>query len=470
MLFSSTVFLFFFLPIVFIVTRICKNIKIINIFLMIVSLFFYAWGEPKYIILMLCVIMINYFFGLLIARKKHAKLFLILCVVANLAILGYFKYFDFLLSTVNGIVGQEMFAMQGIILPIGISFYTFQALSYVIDLYREEIQLQRNPLNLALYISFFPQLIAGPIIKYHDVDKQIEQRTITPEKTAYGIKRFILGLSKKVILANAFALIVDLNFGRDMTLMGTVATWTIMILYTLQIYFDFSGYSDMAIGMGKMFGFDFPENFNFPYISRSIKEFWRRWHISLSTWFKEYVYIPLGGNRKGTGRTYLNLLIVFFCTGLWHGASVNFIIWGLWHGLFLVIERLFLSKLLERKKLSVISWIYTMVVVVVGWVFFRAETLDSAMVVIRNMFVPMQGIYNIGEILGPKALVLLVIGLFFAGIHRWVFQKAKWKIDTDILVAKKYGWLEIVGLMMLLLICIMLVVSNTYNPFIYFRF
>ena len=471
MVFSSTVFLFVFLPIVFLVTKLVKNIKFNNVFLTIVSLIFYAWGEPKYVFLMLAVVGINYIFGLLINYKnQYAKPILIASVLSNLLILGYFKYMGFFVSNVNSILGNNRIAIPNIILPIGVSFFIFQAMSYTIDLYRKEIKVQKNPLYLALYISFFPQLIAGPIVRYCDIEKQIEHRILTPEKTTLGIKRFVLGLSKKVILANTFAVVVDTAFSWGMDTFGTFTTWLIMILYASQIYFDFSGYSDMAIGMSKMFGFDFPENFNFPYVSKSIQEFWRRWHISLSTWFKEYLYIPLGGNRKGKTRTYINLIIVFFCTGFWHGSSWNFVIWGLWHGLFIVIERLFLGKFLKNRKFSIVANIYANLVVLVGWVFFRAETMGEASKILQNMFTIVNGQYSALELASPKVIFFMVVGIFFVGIHNFVFAKFSPKINQGLLIGQKTGITEMVYLFVLLAVCMVLVISNTYNPFIYFRF
>lgn len=465
MVFSSVVFLFFFLPIVFLLTRITKRIFINNIILLIFSLFFYSWGEPKYIFLMLIIIFINYLFGLAIhIWPDTSKILITICVISNLIILGYFKYFNFLIDSINQVFNLS-YNFKNIILPIGISFYTFQALSYVIDLYRREIEVQKNPFYLALYISFFPQLIAGPIIKYRDIEKQIKDREVTNELTVCGIRRFIVGLSKKVIFANTFAVVVDQNFNREILSVGTLGTWLIMILYTLQVYYDFSGYSDMAIGLSKMFGFHFPENFNFPYISQSIKEFWRRWHISLSTWFKEYLYIPLGGSRKSNIRTYLNLLIVFFCTGLWHGASYNFIIWGLWHGFFLIIERIIFTNN-NQQKFNVFRWIYTMLVVVIGWVPFRAENLNDSINILHNMFVPTKGFYNIMEIVDFKIIFVLILGLYFSGVHKFIGEPF-----TKLLRLKRLkAAITVVSLFILLWICILCIVANTYNPFIYFRF
>jgi alginate O-acetyltransferase complex protein AlgI len=356
--------------------------------------------------------------------------------------------------------------MKNIILPIGISFYTFQALSYIIDLYKKEIPVQKNLLNLALYISFFPQLIAGPIVKYADVQKQIVKRDLSTSKTSYGIKRFIYGLSKKVLLANTFASIVDQIFSGNINELNSSVVWFGAILYTLQIYYDFSGYSDMAIGLGKMFGFDFLENFNYPYISTSVQDFWQRWHISLSSWFKKYLYIPLGGNRKGNIRTYLNLLIVFFATGLWHGASFNFIFWGLYNGFFLIMEKLFLGKLLKNNKFKVINHFYLLLVIIIGWVIFRAAGLKNALALIKIMFIPQNGFITINSFLDTKLIIFLIIGILLCGPIQNVFIKLKSFLYSQ----EKSNLLETIILFSLLFVCIMMLVNNSYNPFIYFRF
>ncbi|MDL2236889.1 MBOAT family protein [Christensenellaceae bacterium OttesenSCG-928-K19] len=470
MLFSSLIFLWIFLPIVFVLYRIIKNPVARNIILLIASLFFYAWGEPIYIVLMLGSITINYVFGRLIdsAKKQSGrKWFLILCVIINLGLLGYFKYFNFFFDIFGALSGVATINMTTVILPIGISFYTFQAMSYIIDLYRKKINVQKSYYKLALYISFFPQLIAGPIVRYQDIEAQIDKRTLTKEKTAYGIKRFIYGLSKKVLIANTMALIADRIYALDMGQLSSGLIWIAAISYMLQIYFDFSGYSDMAIGLGKMFGFDFLENFNYPYTSTSIKDFWRRWHISLSTWFKEYLYIPLGGNRKGRFRTYLNLLIVFFATGLWHGASWNFVVWGLYNGCFLIIERLFLGKLLDKCKFKFINIVYSLIVVIVGWVIFRVEDLGKAFELIRRMFVVGQEsiVLNIWQFIDARAITFTVAGIILCGI----IQQNK-KLKHALYNEKRAYGIEIPILVVLLLYCFITLVSGTYNPFIYFRF
>lgn len=470
MLFSSMIFLWFFLPLVFCsYYLIDKRFK--NILLLISSIIFYAWGGVSYSLIMLSSIIINYIFALLIDKAiednnlKNKKIYLALCIIINLSILGYFKYTNFIISIINSLSQNKIIELTNIVLPIGISFYTFQALSYVIDVYRGHNKAQKNIFNLALYISFFPQLIAGPIVKYHDIENQILNRNESLENIFYGIKRFIYGLSKKVILANMFALSCDEILKQPTDELGTALVWCASVLYTLQIYYDFSGYSDMAIGLGRMFGFNFLENFNYPYISKSIKEFWRRWHISLSTWFKEYLYIPLGGNRKRKLFTYINLLIVFFATGLWHGASYNFILWGLFHGFFLVIERIFLSKLLEKNKLKFINHIYVIFVFVIGWVLFRADDLKHAFELYKLMFSYKESIYTVRYFFYPQTFVCFIFGILFSGLFQSIFPKVR-----EATFSSKVYILESVIQFILLFICIMYLVNGTYNPFIYFRF
>lgn len=521
MLFSSLVFLWYFLPAVCLLYFITKNLHIRNGVLLAASLFFYAWGEPKYVILMLVSIGLNYFFGLWVGKmqeensaafqtdsnveieqaekkketakagwaeeaeesererstkrelqgKQRMRLAVTACVALNLLLLGYFKYFNFAVEIANSLLshfagGTHTLSFREIALPVGISFYTFQALSYVVDVYRGTIQAQKNVFHLALYISFFPQLIAGPIVKYHDVCEQIGNRQCTAEGMAYGIKRFSYGLAKKMLFANTFAATVDWMMEKPLAQLGTVNAWMLAILYTLQIYFDFSGYSDMAIGLGKIFGFDFMENFNYPYISTSIREFWRRWHISLSTWFREYLYIPLGGNRKGQVRTYVNLLIVFFATGLWHGAGATFIIWGLYHGLFLVVERMGFGKWLEKNRFRGLNHLYTALVVVVGWVFFRADTLADAGVILHQMFTWEKGIYPVALFVNRKVIFLAVLGVLFSGIVQSVCPKLR----EHLYEKEVTKTVDIVIMVVLLFLCTMYLVSSTYNPFIYFRF
>lgn len=470
MVFSSMTFLWLFLPVVFVLCLLIRKPKYQNILLLIFSLFFYAWGMPYYVILLLVSVIINWICGVWMEKwEKGRTVVLIVSVVANLGLLGYFKYANFILNTIDALIpGGNTLPRLNIGLPIGISFFTFQAMSYVIDLYRGEYKAQKNPLNLALYISFFPQLIAGPIVKYRDVNKQIVERTVTGEKIALGFRRFIYGLAKKVIISNILAISVDRIYATDMTRVNSALAWTAAICYTLQIYYDFSGYSDMAIGLGRMFGFGFLENFNYPYISSSIKEFWRRWHISMSSWFREYLYIPLGGNRKGKIRTYINLFIVFAATGLWHGASWNFVGWGLFHGFFIILERLGFGKLLEKSR--ILSRIYCLLVVIVGWVFFRANDTGTAIEIIKRMFMPWQ--YNsgnmiLGVIMNAKTLLITFIAIIACGPVQQIFKikalekvAAKWKNSLP----------EAIVLALLLFYSITLLANDAYNPFIYFRF
>ncbi len=469
MVFSSMVFLWIFLPVIFVLTRIFRNTKIQNILLLIASLFFYAWGEPRYLLILLASIFMNWSFGLLMDRyRDKAKWFLILDIVGNLGILGYYKYANFFLNTLRHIFPFAEIPLTNIALPIGISFFTFQAMSYVIDLYRGKYKVQKNILNLALYVSFFPQLIAGPIVMYKDIDAQIENRVVTREKTAIGFRRFIYGLGKKVIISNLIAVATDNLYGLEpSTLTGSLA-WMCAITYSLQIYYDFSGYSDMAIGLGKMFGFEFLENFNLPYISSSIREFWRRWHISLSSWFRDYLYIPLGGNRKGKYRTYFNLFVVFAMTGLWHGASWNFVGWGLFHGMFLIIERMGFGKVLDRSK--VLSRVYTLMVVMIGWVFFRVEQMTHGLMIIKRMF--LFWMYPTGQItVGMQVSVLsaiaIVLGILGSGIIQSI---GKTKPFRGISEKWSGSAAEAVYLTVVLLYSVLLLANNTYNPFIYFRF
>lgn len=459
------IFLWVFLPIVFILTRILPK-KTHNVLLLIASLIFYAWGEPVYILLMLVSILLNWLFGLWIARWRH-PLPLTLDIIANLALLGYFKYFNFFVETVNAIVKQEVLTVREIALPIGISFFTFQAMSYVIDLYRGRYAVEKNVFSLALYISFFPQLIAGPIVRYIDVHEQIRNRVVTPEKTAEGIRRFIYGLGKKALIANILAETADAIYALPVESMTGALAWIGAVFYTFQIYYDFSGYSDMAIGLGKMFGFDFLENFRYPYLSVSAGEFWRRWHISLGSWFREYLYIPLGGNRKGTARTYINLLIVFFITGLWHGASWNFVLWGVYYGVLVVLERLFYGRWLDRHR--VIGHIYMTVVFVFGWAIFRVDTgMADLGAVASRMLMPWR--YTTTDttflsLTSNRAMLMLAAGIIGCGILQWglgekLKLKSRWKNSVP----------EFVFCAVILAASLVTLASGTYNPFIYFRF
>ena len=383
MVFSSAISLFFFVPIVFLLDRRLSNVDAKNTWLLLASLVFYSFGQVYYLPLLLLSVALNYVCGRL-AAGKYAKLGVTLAVIGGIGLLAVFKYADFAIRTVNALCGLSL-PLTGIALPIGISFFTFQGLSYVIDVYREPKMVSHSFKKVLLYIAFFPQLIAGPIVKYHDVEQEIDSRRTTPQETALGIRRFICGLSKKLLLSNALGQMADTVFALPAGEIGMLAGWTGAICYTLQIYFDFSGYSDMAIGLGRMFGFHFRENFNYPYTATTIKEFWRRWHISLSGWFRDYLYIPLGGNRKGKARTWLNRFLVFFATGLWHGASWTFVLWGLWHGLFSVLEdcgAIPVDKLKGKRS----GQLYTLLVVVLGFTLFRADTLTQAGAMYAAMF------------------------------------------------------------------------------------
>ena len=464
MIFSSMFFLWIFLPLTFAGYFVAGK-KLKNVFLLFMSLFFYAWGEPVYILLMLVSILFNYVMARLItSHEKQRKGLLATTVIVNLLLLGYYKYFDFFVSSIGNVFGLE-YESIGIALPIGISFFTFQALSYVVDVYRGECEAEKNILVVALYISFFPQLIAGPIVKYKDIAAQIKERCTTIDGMAYGVRRFLFGLGKKVIVSNLLAQTVDKIIGLEINdITGTMA-WIVAIFYALQIYYDFSGYSDMAIGLGKMFGFDIKENFDYPYISKSIQEFWNRWHISLSSWFKDYLYIPLGGNRKGAIRTYINLGIVFFTTGLWHGASWNFIIWGLYHGFFRVLERLGFHRVL--KKSSVFSHIYTMLVVMIGWLFFRITDMTQAFMYVKRMVLPWiytHSNYTILELVDKRVFVVAALAILGSGPLQQYLKKSG--------IAERYkdSKVEIAYCAVLAIVCISLLASNSYNPFIYFRF
>lgn len=467
MLFSSSLFLLLFLPAIVTGNFLVKT-QYSNYLLLAASLIFYAWGEPVYVLIMLFSIVINWVFGILVDRSdKYKVFFLTVCIIINLSILGYYKYYNFFVQIINSFFNFHLFNSKEISLPIGISFFTFQSLSYVIDLYRKECRVQKNILNLALYVSFFPQLIAGPIVRFCDVDKQIESREVSVDKFAVGFRRFMYGLGKKIIISNTMAEVVDIIYAKPFDELTTIAAWFGAIAYMMQIYYDFSGYSDMAIGLGKIFGFDFLENFNYPYVSRSIQEFWQRWHISLGTWFREYVYIPLGGNRKGKVRTYINLTTVFFLTGMWHGASWNFIVWGLYHGFFQIVERFGLKKYLQKHKL--ISHCYCLIVALFGWVLFRANSLSDAIRYILRMVAPWR--YGLSEMFSVPAeltmhnVIIMIIALCGSGLLQVVVKKkvpvaAKWK----------NSYLELAYLMLMVLYCCALLAAGTYNPFIYFRF
>ncbi len=467
MVFSSPVFLFIFLTAVYILYRIIPNITIKNVILLLFSILFYTYGEPKAVILMFISILMNYVFGLAMkSGNKHRKLCLSVAVTANLLMLGIFKYAGFGADMLNKLPFLNV-TVPNIALPIGISFYTFQAMSYVIDAYKSPDYIQKNLYKLALYITFFPQLVAGPIVKYYDFADQIDNRTVTPQMTAEGIKRFITGLSKKLLIANTMAYAADYVYSLEISELSIPLAWLGALSYLFQIYFDFSGYSDMAIGLGAMFGFTFKENFDYPYISQSMQEFWRRWHISVSTWFKEYLYIPLGGNRKGKVRTALNKLIVFFCTGLWHGASLNFIVWGLINGVFLMIES---YKIINTEKwFKPFRHIYAIFVTTLAFVFFRAENLTDACKYIGRMFVPSGNSEQWAMFMSQLTPLYLITFVFAAVFSMPVMEKIK-STAKSAKSAAVYEY-SVYGISMVLLgLCILSLSSASYNPFIYFRF
>ena len=470
MLFSSLTFLFGFLPILLILYFILKKRKYKNIVLLIFSLIFYAWGEPKYIFLMLLTILIVYIFGILIDKfdkenkKILKKISLIICIILVLGSLIFFKYSNFLIENVN-LAFKAKIKPLNIVMPIGISFYTFQILSYIIDLYNKKIKLQKNYFSLALYVSLFPQLIAGPIVRYETVEEEIDNRKETKEDVISGTKRFIIGLSKKVIIANQMALLADLIFNKHNGAYGTTIIWLGTFVYTLQIYFDFSGYSDMAIGLGKIFGFHFLENFDYPYISKSVTEFWRRWHISLSTWFRDYVYIPLGGNRVNKFKWIRNIILVWLLTGLWHGAAWNFIIWGIYYGLLLLFEKLFFDRILKKLP-TIINWLYTFIIVMIGWMIFRSNSLNELLLFIKTMFVYKQTdwLTILADNLSTFNALMFVLPAFILSFP--ILKKIKEKYSGKTI----YIILTNILLLMLFIMCIVYLTSSSYNPFIYFRF
>ncbi len=471
MVFSSTVFLFIFLPITYIFYLVCNNLKIRNIILIVSSLVFYAYGEPIAVILMIISIIANYFFGLGMTGK-FKKTILTVSIFFNIAMLYVFKYLSFSISLFDGITGLGV-PVPLIDLPVGISFFTFQAMSYVIDVYKQPELKEKNILNIFLYISLFPQLIAGPIVKFSDIASQINKREITVEKTASGLRRFICGLSKKVLIANFVAQIADAAFDNPSANMSSPALWIGAAAYMLQIFFDFSGYSDMAIGLGKMFGFEFRENFNYPFGADSMQDFWRKWNISVSTWFKEYVYIPLGGNRKGKIRTSVNKCIVFFLTGLWHGANLTFVVWGIIHGLFLLLEQYGIIFFVKKKQLlsKIVSHIYVLLVVMFAFIFFRADNLGSAVSYIGGMFTNFltdstlsSKVYSLA--FTPYTVIIAVFAVIFS-------LPVIPKLDELLKKKKKSPAGEYIGsavTLVLFALCVMNLYSSTYNPFIYFRF
>lgn len=472
MLFSSTIFLYFFLPAVllgyFVILK--KSRLLQNIFLLFVSLFFYAWGEPKFVVIMVASIIINWLLGIAISKNKSKptlnKSILAIDVVLNLSLLFVFKYLTFTGSIIESVLGMKL-PIPEIALPIGISFFTFQAMSYVIDVYRQKGEVQTNILYVGLYISFFPQLIAGPIVRYETIAHEIKNRKENTDDFLNGFSRFIAGLAKKVLLSNSFALLADQAFDtvRDGNTISVMFAWLGAIAYTFQIFFDFSGYSDMAIGLGRMFGFHFLENFDYPYISKSITEFWRRWHISLGTWFRDYLYIPLGGNRCSKYRNFFNLFTVWFLTGLWHGANFTFIIWGLMYFILLVFEKNTGLQKKNGKVTNIFKWLYTIFFVILGWVIFRSESISLAFEYIKLMFGFNNNLFIDGNFIGwfSQNLILLTIGFV---LSTPLFKLLSKRTESNNLVA----WIKSIASIVLFLLSIASLVSNSYNPFIYFNF
>lgn len=470
MVFSSSYFLFLFLPLIIAVYFFTPK-KRKNLILLISSLFFYTYGEKALVLVMITSTIIDFKCGLLIEEGKK-KLGLRLSLFSNLLTLGFFKYFNFGVDNLKGVfdfftIGTYYFeVLPTIILPMGISFYVFQTMSYTIDVYYGRVKANRNFIDFATYVTFFPQLVAGPIVRYQDIYKKLLDRTVTPANFAKGIERFIIGLSKKMLIANNCGSLADSIYNSQVVDISTPNAWLGVLAYTLQIYFDFSGYSDMAIGLAKMFGFDIPENFNYPYISRNIREFWRRWHISLSSWFRDYLYIPLGGNQKGEYRNYLNLIIVFFITGLWHGAAWNFIVWGLFHGFFILIERLFLGKLLE-KIWNPVRHCYTLSVVLIGWVLFRVDNFTDAIQYYKKLFIYSYGNESVNDYISffhynKEVWLALILGCILSlPIYPYVEKKC----SRGFFLNFRY-----ILVICLFLISITYVASGSYNPFIYFRF
>jgi len=443
--------------------------KFKNLILLMISLVFYAWGEPVYVLLMIFTIIFDYIMALIIDRNREdkvkSKVIFIATVGVNLLILGFFKYYGFLIDNINLLFNLNL-QYTNLALPIGISFYTFQTLSYVVDVYLDKVKVQKSLISFALYVTMFPQLVAGPIVKYSDIDYQLTNRKESINKFGQGVDRFIIGLGKKVLLANNIGIIWTTIQGMNIDSISVLTSWIGIIAYTFQIYFDFSGYSDMAIGLGKMFGFEFIENFNYPYISTSISEFWRRWHISLGTWFREYVYIPLGGNRVSTLKHIRNLFVVWLLTGLWHGASWNFVVWGLYYGFILFMEKIILHKVLSKTP-KIIKHIYTMLLVMIGWVLFGSVDLTSALEYLKVMFglsgnalVDNSAIYYLYTNIKLLIILTLCSTPIISIIFRQIIKKGK---SVGILFAVSIN-------IIIILISIAYLVNETYNPFLYFRF
>ena len=469
MVFSSLTFMFIFLPIVLILYYIVPK-KFKNLFILISGLVFYAWGEPIYVLIMLISTLIDYTAGLLIYKFDNSKVIkricLIVSLVMNIGLLGVFKYGGFIMQNIDALLGTALYdPSHALPLPIGISFFTFQSMSYTIDMYLGKIKVQKNPISFAAFVTLFPQIVAGPIVRYDDIAKELDDRTINIDCIYEGILKFITGIGKKVLIANNIGMLWTSVKGMETSELSVLTAWLGILAFTLQIYFDFSGYSDMAIGLGKMMGFNFPQNFNYPYQSKSISEFWRRWHITLGAWFRSYVYFPLGGNRKGKGRTVFNLAVVWLLTGIWHGASWNFILWGVLYGFFIILEKLFLRNLLEKIP-SFFSWLYTIVLVMLGWVLFDTVDIPTAFGYIGAMFgsngtladnTAMYSLMNYG--------IMFIIGIFACTD---IFSRTINKLKEKMPVLINYS--TIIAKAAVMVLSTAYLADATYNPFLYFNF
>jgi alginate O-acetyltransferase complex protein AlgI len=473
MVFSSVIFIFSFLPIVLFFYYVVPNKKWKNLILFVASLVFYAWGEPVYIFLMIFSTICTYLLGLDIAycksqgQQKKARNSMIYAIVLQLVILGFFKYYGFVVENINQIFNTQL-PIHTLSLPVGISFYTFQSLSYIVDLYKGEIKVQKNYFNYGLYVAMFPQLVAGPIVRYADIEPQLLYRKISKEQFGRGVCRFIIGLGKKVIFADQIGQLWTTISAYEVSSLSVSAAWLGILAYTLQLYFDFSGYSDMAIGLGHMFGFTLRENFKYPYLSDSITEFWRRWHISLGTWFREYIYIPLGGNRVSTQRHICNILIVWMVTGLWHGANWNFVFWGLYYGLLLLAEKFLYGKFLKKMP-RILQHLYTMFAVIIGWVFFASDSLLAAFKYIGVMF-GTSGIFvdSVAAYYWSSYMILMLIMVVAcsplgSAINRYLLEKEDY-------FGRIWEIISTIGYVVILIVSIVYLVTETYHPFLYFRF
>lgn len=461
MVFSSIVFIFIFLPAVMILYRILPE-KLRNGLLLAASLVFYAWGEPVYVLLMMFSITFNYFMGRKLEQTDRRNLILVICVIVNIGMLCFFKYTDFAIDNLNRISGVDIDTLK-LALPIGISFYTFQVLSYIIDVYRGTVKVQRNIIDFGMYITFFPQLIAGPIVRYQDIENQLKGRSLNYDMVSDGIVRFAAGLGKKVLIANQCGMLWDEIYSYGGNIPALMA-WTGAIAFTFQIYYDFSGYSDMAIGLGKIFGFTFPENFRYPYESKSITEFWRRWHITLGVWFREYLYIPLGGNRRGTGRQILNLVIVWTLTGLWHGAGWNFIIWGLYYFVLIAAEKLFLGRILEKLP-HALSHIYALLFIVAGWVLFACDDISVLGPYLKSMIGLDAGASSPMSIYYLQTYGVLLVIAAFGSVHTVRDIPARLLKNEKALDAARF-----IFAFVMLAAATAFIIGDSYNPFLYFRF